>query len=62
MEAPHRCSGAGVHTTPPSPGQPRSVQERAETIKRGLAGLHQHGTARSRYLIPAGMYWGHRGL
>ena len=46
---------------PTSPGQPGSARCRVGTIKKGLVGLHRHGTAGSRYLIPAGMCRGHAG-
>lgn len=61
MMAPQMCSGTGVHQHPTSPGQPGSAQCRVGTIKKGLAGLHWHGAAGSRYLILAGMHWGHAG-
>ena len=61
MMAPQTCSGTGVHQHPTSPGQPGSAQCRVGTIKKGLAGLHWHGAAGSRYLILAGMRWGHAG-
>lgn len=59
--APQMYSGTGVHQHPTSPGQPGSAQCRVGTIKKGLAGLHWHGAAGSRYLILAGMRWGHAG-
>lgn len=58
---PTGAQALGCTQHPYFPGQPTSVQHRVGTIKKGLAGLHQHGTAGSRYLIPAGMHWGHWG-
>lgn len=42
MMAPQTCSGTG--TIPEDPEHPSTAQCRVRTIKRGLVGLHRHGT------------------
>lgn len=58
---PRHAQALGCAQHSMSPGWPGSAQRRVGTIKKGLARLHRHGAAGSRYLILAGMCWGQSG-